>query len=333
MNDHAVPVEVDQKKTHDPKSAGVYANAKQNTVIAMFLSSVIAVSWFGPFDLVSASYIEDAIKQALAAYTVARGLNALVSFLQTISVVGLGIGQFLEPINNLVERFSSVMEIAIASLYLQKILISITTSLICKFALLISGGLLILSLYVRTGLNSILISRVFISLVFIRFSIPIVVIFNGMVSAAFISDTLAAEVAAIKTVEEKTDVPEFRADQKNADAQPPAVTLPDGVPNPDGAVLPPAQAASAPTAGFFDKIFRKMKNAPQVMKDKLPNWGPKALKENLDKVVPKILNAMALFLLQSLFLPILFLYGTKYALTAFWDLKPISLYTGKTRRV
>jgi hypothetical protein len=245
--------------------------------------------------------------------------------------LGLGIGQFLEPINNLVERFSGVMEIAIASLYLQKILIAITKSYICKFALLISGGLLILSLYVRTGLNNLLISRVFIFLVFVRFSIPLVVVFNGMVSTAFISATLAAEVAAIKTVEEKVEVPEFRDDKKNAGVQPPAVALPDGVPNPDGALLPPAQAASAPGAGFFGKILGKLKKTPQDIKDKLPNWDPEALKEKLDNVVPKILNAMALFLLQSLFLPIFFLYGTKYALTAFWDLKPISLYTGKPR--
>jgi hypothetical protein len=181
---------------------------------------------------------------------------------------------------------------------------------------------------------------VFISLVFIRFSIPLVVIFNGMVSDTFISDTLAAEVAAIKTVEEKAEMPEFRDDKKNAGSQPPAVALPDGVPNPDGAVSAPAQAASAQapitpasSAGFFDKFWEKMKKSPQVIKDKLPNWDPEALKEKLDNVVPKILNAMALFLLQSLFLPIFFLYGTKYALTTFWDLKPISLYTGKTRRV
>ena len=308
---------------------GTKTIAAKKTVMAVALGLIIAISFLGFLDSQSEAYLDGAVNHALIAYAVARGINGIVSVLQTIHFFGLGWGEMLDPVNDLVERFAAVMELAIASLYIQKILLAITSSWFFKLALAISGGLLILSLYVRTGINNLLISRVFISLVFIRFSISIVVVLNGMVASAFMNDKIDAELAAIEQVEKSAPVPEPSKEDMPADTpaqgQEPA---PSEAPAAVEAAPDPAEPAKKTLFGRIKEFGAK---GAAIIKEKFSKWNPKALKEKIDKVVGNVLNAMALFLVKSLILPLVFLYGLKYALTQVWDLKPISLYTGKPR--
>src|SRR3990167_4805526 len=92
-----------------------------------FMLLAVAMSWLGALDRTSSKYVDDALVQAFSAYTVARGVNAVVSVLQSVSVGGsLGAsfavspGEVLDPINDLVERYAAVMELSIASLLTQR---------------------------------------------------------------------------------------------------------------------------------------------------------------------------------------------------------------------
>jgi hypothetical protein len=306
--------------------------AAKNTVVAGGLGLIIAISWMGFLDSQSAAYIDSALKQALVTYGIARGVNAVVSVLQSFHLFGLGVGEVLDPINDLVERFSSVMELAIGSLFIQKILLEITSSLFFKFALTVSGGLLILALYVRTGINTLMISRVFISLVFIRFSIALVVLLNGMVSAAFVTDKIDADVAVVEQVEKSAPAPEPTAE--DVDAPPPPQTEPTAE-GPATAGPETVQAGEPEKKSWFGRLVEKGKEvtakAVVVVKEKAKKWDPKAMNEKIEKVVPQMINLMALFLLKTLILPLVFLYGLKYALEQVWNIKPIPLYTGNPR--
>jgi len=100
---------------------------------AMLLAVVI--SWAGVLDRSSGKYVDEALVQAFSTYAVARGINGVVSVLQSVSVGGsLGVafnvspGEVLDPINDLVERFAAIMELSIGSLLIQKLLIAITSS-------------------------------------------------------------------------------------------------------------------------------------------------------------------------------------------------------------
>ncbi len=97
------------------------------------------LSWAGSLDKYSDDYTNSAIIQAGSAYAVARGINATVSVLQTSTVsasAGVGvtgggsimIGEFLDPLNDLIERFSEVMTVALGSLVMQKVLITIAAN-------------------------------------------------------------------------------------------------------------------------------------------------------------------------------------------------------------
>lgn len=332
MNTLEHPNPSNTAQTVELEFPGTKTIAAKKTVIAMALGLIIAISWLGFIDSQSETYIDGSLKQAFIAYAVARAVNAVVSVLQTIHFLGLGIGEALDPINDLVERFASVMELAIASLYIQKMLLAITSSWFFKLTLTVSGGLLILSLYVRTGLKTLVVSRVFITLVFIRFCIAIVVVLNGMVASAFVNEQIDTQVAAIDQVEKSEPIPEPTEEpvtELDATAE---VTPPVEVAPKVEAGIPDAEPVKKSWLGKLKEMSSKAAvKGIAIAKEQYKKIDPKAMKAKLDKIIPQMLNTMALFFLKSLILPLVFLYGLKYALTQVWDLKPIPLYTGKPR--
>lgn len=321
------------------ESTGLKVFATQKTVAAILLGLIIVISWLGFLDTLSADYVDSALKQALVTYGVARGVNAVVSILQTIHVFGLGVGEVLDPLNDLVERFSSVMELAIASLVIQKVLLEITSGVFFKMALTASGVLLILSMYIRTGVNTLLVSRVFISLVFVRFSIALMVFTNGMVASAFITEKIDADGAAVSQVEKGLPATDEPVQEEITQAAPATETP---VQSDVAQATTESQTPEADKKGFLARMQEKAGNVGAAMKEGgtrtlatvkefAKKFNPKALKEKLEKVIPNMLNLMALFLLQTLILPVVFLYGMKMALQQVWNIKPFPLYTGKPR--
>lgn len=332
MNTLEHPTQSNPSNANDSEALDIKTVAAKKTSIAIILGLVIVISWMGFLDTQSAAYIDASLKQALVTYGVARGVNAVISMLQTVSLFGLGVGEMLDPLNDLVERFSSVMELAIGSLFVQKILLEITSSMFFKLALTASGGLLILALYVRTGLSTLLISRVFISLVFIRFSIALVVMLNGIVSTAFVTDKIDAEVAVVEQVEKSAPPPDSVAEEAASQPTPKAETNTEPVVAQGAEPTQPVEPEKKGLLGFLGERIKDMgAKALVTVKEGVKKWNPKALKEKIEKVVPQMLNLMALFLLKTLILPLVFLYGLKYALEQVWNINPIPLYTGKPR--
>ena len=106
--------------------------AKKMTV-AIALIAMILSSWFALLDLPATERVDAGIKRALISFTTARALNAVISVAQGTEIaaqpMGVGVtltpGQLLDPVNDLVERFSSLMLTASVALGIQKILINI----------------------------------------------------------------------------------------------------------------------------------------------------------------------------------------------------------------
>lgn len=77
----------------------------------------------------SASYLADVRERATYAYAAARSLNAVISLLESIDV-GLGFvsaepAQVLAPVDDMIEQFSDLILIALASIGIQEILVAI----------------------------------------------------------------------------------------------------------------------------------------------------------------------------------------------------------------
>ncbi|MEM7279482.1 MAG: hypothetical protein AAF385_15320, partial [Pseudomonadota bacterium] len=92
----------------------------------------IAAAFSGYVDQGGEHFADKAFKRAFVTFAVARGLNGVISVAQGTEVavepggvgVNFGVGQILDPVNDLVERFYTVMLVATSSLGLQKFLLT-----------------------------------------------------------------------------------------------------------------------------------------------------------------------------------------------------------------
>lgn len=100
-----------------------------------FALVLVAASWWPGLDVFAEAQVEAALTRALIAFAIARGLNGVISVAQGTEVAvqpaGVGVnfapGEVLDPINDLIEQFSTVMLMASASLGLQRLLIGISS--------------------------------------------------------------------------------------------------------------------------------------------------------------------------------------------------------------
>lgn len=168
------------------------ANRTKNFVAASVLLFVL-LSWLGVMDYTATEYVDDAIVQSTVAFASARAVNAAVSVLQSaelsppvIGGLSMGVGEVLDPINDLVEQYSTLMKMAIGSLVIQKILLQVVSDTFFKVLITFSGGLLLAAIYLRQNLYMNVLARVFISLVFLRFLLAVVVFLNGAISQSFV---------------------------------------------------------------------------------------------------------------------------------------------------
>jgi len=180
---------------------------KNNSKLTKAFLSIIAVllgilSFAGSLDKLSETYTQDAFNRALITYGIARAINGVISVAQGTEVAvqpaGVGVnfapGQILDPINDLVERFSWVMLAATASLGVQQVFINISSSLIVSF---IFSLLLLLVVVDKTKPNylgkstSSVLTKLLIIMLFIRFAVPLTAISSEVMYRYFLADQYA----------------------------------------------------------------------------------------------------------------------------------------------
>jgi hypothetical protein len=102
-------------------------------VVALIAIALVVLAWLPQPQHLALEHAEEGLKRALATYAVARGLDALISAAQgtqlSAAPAGMGVitspGQLLDPANDLLEQFSSLMLTAIVALGLQVLLLQI----------------------------------------------------------------------------------------------------------------------------------------------------------------------------------------------------------------
>lgn len=184
-------------------------------ITAIAVALITAASWLTVFDARSTKYVDDAIVQSTAAFAVARGPNAIISTAQSTQVsfsIGAGlsmtVGEVLDPLNDLVEQYSSLMKVSIVSLIIQKRLIEITTDTFFKIAITASGLSAIAALLILKAPFQAFLVRVFFSFVFVRFILVFTVLANGVFEQSFLSENISKETRSLG------NPPIFRGSQK-----------------------------------------------------------------------------------------------------------------------
>lgn len=153
---------------------------------------------FNAVDISTEEMIDDNLKRATFAFTIARAMNAVISVMQEsqlqIEPAGLGvtiaIGEIFDPVNDLIERFSWIMMLSLISLGIMKTLIHISSWL--SIDVFLSFGLLfiLLGMFVTENKRKLLISvgkKALLGALIIRFAIPVVVHLNHKVYRSVLS--------------------------------------------------------------------------------------------------------------------------------------------------
>lgn len=133
-------------------------------LLALF--AIPALAWSAALDELSKNYVQEAVTNAGVVYATARGINALVSLLQgtevDIVVVTMSIGEILDPVNDLIERFSAIILIAISSLALQKLLLVVVSHSIFNTTLTVIAALTAVAMLFRQQLLYLPLLKIFI---------------------------------------------------------------------------------------------------------------------------------------------------------------------------
>ena len=178
------------------------------------LAALVTVSATPALDARSAEFANDALKRALVTFALARTLNGVISVAQgtevAIEPAGVGIivaaGELLDPVNDLIERFSWIMLAASTSLGIQKVLLSISAWWGITAALAVAAAIY---LVVRWRGASIplqgdrLARRTLVILLFARFTMPLLVLFNQYAVELFLADDQARAAAALEQTSEE----------------------------------------------------------------------------------------------------------------------------------
>ncbi|ASJ71245.1 hypothetical protein IMCC3135_05665 [Granulosicoccus antarcticus IMCC3135] len=139
--------------------------------------------------------MDAAFKRALVGYALARSLNGVISVAQgtevAIQPAGIGVnftpGQILDPVNDLVERFSWIMMLASSSLGIQKVLLSMSAWQGLFIAVTVLGLVFcvcVISPRLRPGRR--VVQRLFLFVLLLRFMMPAISVANDWVYRTFL---------------------------------------------------------------------------------------------------------------------------------------------------
>ena len=248
-----------------------------------------AIALTGVADSTSDSYSDEAFKRALVTFAVARTLNGVISVAQGTEValepggvgVNLTVGQILDPINDLIEQFSSVMLVATSSLGLQNVLLNMTGWWGITAVLVIASFLFVLSVWWPGGVKEstrTLALRVFLIVTFLRYALPVLIIGTHIIFNAFLEEEHDAATAVLEAT--SSQIEELN-DETAVKSEPPD------------------------DASFIDRVSEMIDNSIEQL-DVAGRID--RLKESASSASEQIVKLIVIFVLQTIILPLVFLW-------------------------
>ena len=177
----------------------------------ILIMALLIVSWWGAVDNLAAYVNGESIKDAAIIYGVARSINGVISLIQSAeisAIVGsVRPGELLDPMNDLIERFSSVMAWSLSSLVLQKVLLSVFSSYSFKVIFTVCCALMFILKWLP--LSAHFVARAWSLLLIVaslRFSIAIVCALTAAVDQGFIQKIEQASLQTVQTFNSEISV-------------------------------------------------------------------------------------------------------------------------------
>lgn len=258
-------------------------------IVAVALFIMTLCSWSSLLDVPASKLAKEGLERAFVSFATARALNSAISFGQgtevAIQPMGIGVtltpGQLLDPINDLVENFSSLMMAACIALGAQIMLIEIgghwIVSLLLTFSILGWSWF-----YFREQQPFGWLSRILVVLLMVRFAIPLVTIGTDILSQKYLIAKYKSNQQILKNAPDKV------TEYKFSIAKGPENT---GI-----------MAGVKDTVDAVNRILAKAKEAVNVESHY------KKLQHAAELWAENIINLIAIFLLQTLIIPVLLIW-------------------------
>ena len=185
------------------------AKATLLALVMVLGAALVALAASGTADRIGRDAVHAGFQRALVAFGLARALNGVISVVQgtqiAIEPAGVGVnlapGQILDPVNDLVERFSWVMLASTTSFGIQSLLLDILAWPGISAALALFVTLLALALWRRDGWlarRRIWLLRLALFLAMLRFLVPLLAVVGEGIHHAFIEPRYAQAVAGLE---------------------------------------------------------------------------------------------------------------------------------------
>ena len=279
----------------DPSPAS-QANT-HNTVSRVLGTAILAVlvflSWSGTLDRHAHSNSQATLTRALTTYALARGLNGVISVAQgtevAIQPVGVGLtltpGEILDPLNDLVERFSWLALLASASLGTQMLMTELLANHWVSVALSITAGIYVLALWwPRAAARRHMLLRLCAAVVFARFLFAAVTLVSGWLDQSLLAERQEAGMAELQLTQDHL---------QQAQPEPPASS--------ESGILERFSA-------FLDENRQAVDIDAQLA----------ALRTRVEDAIERLVELMVVFLVQTIVIPVAGLAAAYGGVKWFW---------------
>ena len=180
-----------------------HRNLTRALIVALALT-LVAAAWYSPLQQLANAQVDDGLKRALVSFASARTLNAVISVLQGTQLglqpAGVGVmlapGQVLDPINQMVEQFSSLMLVASVFFGIQKALLAIGAHWLISLAVSVVA-LAWAAVHLWQQRSPSWLSKLFVILLLFRFAVPVVTLGSDWVYQQFLQQEFNAHQIAI----------------------------------------------------------------------------------------------------------------------------------------
>ena len=265
-----------------------YNSCMRKTVWSVAALLVVIAAFSGGIDRLSEQTAADALTRALVTFAASRALNGAISAAQgtelALEPAGIGVvlsvGQVLDPINDLVERFSTVMLVAASSIGLQNVLLRITSSVGFDISLAFIALWLLAATWLPLAWLQVTLTwsrRALLMVIFVRFALPILIVGSNLVFDTYLATEQQAALDALRGVQ---------ADIENMSEEPPP--------------LPQSGEQS-----FIDRFNSMVDNTLDAVD---PRDSLEELSTRVADASEHIISLIVIFVLQTILLPIGFMW-------------------------
>ena len=255
----------------------------------------VGLSWSGSLEQAAEPRLQATLQRALLTAAIARGLNGVISVAQgteiAIQPVGIGVtiaaGEILDPLNDLIERFSWLALAASASLATQLLLSEVFANNFINGTLTAAGAIYLLAIWLPGNLPGRLwLLRATALLIFARFVFTIVILVVSQVDQWLLVERQQQAMSELTLATQELDGLQSSASD-----------------------IPASQATQSSVLERFEAVIDTGRQALDIESQL------SALKRKVEASITELINLMAVFLVQTLVLPI----GS--LLLAFWSLR------------